>query len=85
MPLQRAVGSPLPATDAFYFPMRDILTGDFVICQVSYNYLSREAGYPVAGNNAAAVFHLLRDQIETLASARYDAGERPPNVTIPPP
>jgi hypothetical protein len=85
MPLKRARGLAVAQTDAIYFPMQDVKTEERVICKVAYPYLhgriGSSEGWPTGGPMLMH-FKDLRDSIEAVASQKYDAGEKPPFITV---
>jgi hypothetical protein len=86
MPLMRAdSGVPVAEIDAIYFAMEDMKTGEQISCRVSYAYLQDRVRLRegiLTGPTMLPHFEVLRDEIEDIASRRYDAGEKPPFVTV---
>jgi hypothetical protein len=82
MPLIRAKGRATPEIDGIYFPMERAGISTRVVCRVSYEALraisGAQSGYRPA---MIAVFSEYRDEIESIASRKYDAGEKNPYVT----
>ena len=70
--------------DAIYFPMEDLKTGDQVTCKINYSYLQKRTRLhegPLSGEAMLPYFETLRDEIESIASEKYAAGELSPSVT----
>jgi hypothetical protein len=86
MPLKRAErGLAVTQTDAIYFPMQNVRTDERVVCKVSYPYLHGRMGHDLGGPTGGSMlahFKKLRNDIEAIASRKYDAGEKHPFVTV---
>ena len=79
MPLKRARwGAPYEETKSVCFPMVDTGTGEQISCEISFSCLLPAPGQ---AKDILAEFEAKREEIEDIASRKYDAGERPPIIT----
>ena len=80
MPLRRAPGIARPEQKSMGFPMQDVRSGGIVICRITEEALRRLSASPV--HCMQTMFEKHRRAAETLASAKFDAGQRRPVVTL---
>lgn len=81
MPLKRAEwGAPYEETKSVCFPMIDTGTGEPISCKVSRECLPNGAGQ---ARDLLTEFNARREELEEIASRKYDAGERPPTISNP--
>ena len=79
MPLKRAEwGAPYAEEKSVCFPMVDADTGEQVSCRISFACLLAAAGQ---AEDWLAEFEARREEIEDMASRKFDGGERPPLIT----
>ena len=79
MPLKRGQwGAPYEETKSVCFPMVDTDTGEQISCEISCACLLPAPGQ---AKDLLAEFQAKREEIEGIASHKYDAGERPPIIT----
>jgi hypothetical protein len=60
------------------FPMVDTDTGEQISCKISFACLLPAPGQ---AKDVLAEFEAKRENIEDIASRKFDAGERPPIIT----
>jgi len=75
MPLRRAPGNPHPEKNGIRFPMQDLRHGSVVICRITEDALRMLSGSPV--HSMQTMFEQYRRAAETLAGAKFDAGQSP--------
>jgi Protein of unknown function (DUF1488) len=80
MPLERASGFYSVGLGALAFPMRDAKTQARVGCKVSYEYLQLFCHGQPTSDALEAAFIDQREEIEAIASDKYDAGDVAPYV-----
>ena len=80
MPLRRAPGIARPEQKSMRFPMQDVRSGGVVICRITEEALRRLSASPV--HSMQTMFEQHRRAAETLASAKFDAAQRRPVVTL---
>ena len=79
MPLRAAPGTPRPEQSYVRFVMQDTRNGGVVICRITEEALRKLSGSSVGCMQT--MFERYRHEAESLASARYDAGQGCPVVT----
>ena len=79
MPLRPAPGPPRPEQNYIRFPMQDARQGGVVICRITEEALRKLSGSPV--HCKQTMFERYRRLAESLASAKFDAGQGCPVVT----
>ena len=80
MPLRRAPGIARPEQKSIGFPMQDVGTGAVVNCRITEAALRMLSASPVHGMQT--MFERHRRAAEAVASAKFDAGQRRPVVTL---
>jgi hypothetical protein len=80
MPLTRAPGTVRVDLNRVVFPMQDVATGTAVRCVISEQALRKLSGGASSIAALDALFDQHRDEIEAMASRKYDAGMQSPFI-----